>query len=424
MNIIKLELGVFSSFSFNIFFSCFLFITASTCSARSLFELDVSIPGENTSRGFSDVEDLVNQLNNGGLDNLLVGYVNDVTATNAQMNIRGVPAIGTYALNSSVLVFQVPATGINVSFSGVDRDDSQDMFFDWLKGAGNSFLTDLLQELVATTPVDPVAGNPNSLMSTMANADFYATGSTSSFNSEDDTETLPNLLSFGGGHSYTSSGGFKTHIASLPINYIVPLMNEKGLSVIVDAPLTYLNIAGGHAFHGSLGLGLRIPVWRLNNVDWSLTPIGRAGFTGSKNLGSTALIYSGSLTSSINLTFDTSDLAVSINNMIGYYQTDSLGIGDFKIDYDLENVVFKNGVGVEGTLGWAWFDKPTTWEVTFVDTQFIGSNLFLDHYDEVSLSFGTRRVTNQMSWQSLRIGLGYTFGNKYDAYKFTMNYQF
>ena len=423
MNILKMKHKKFPSTLSLVYFIFLFFNLSSSCFARSLFELDVSIPNERAVKGFSDVEDIVDQLDNGGLDNLLEGYVDDVTETTANINIRGLPTIVTYDLNSSTLNFIVPSLGINETFEGATRDESQDLFFDWLKGKGNNLLTKVLQEIVATTPADPVAGNPNSLMSTMANADFSVASNSISFDGEGDSKELPNLLSFGGGYTYSSSGGFNTQVVSLPINYIIPL-NEAGLSAIIDVPLTYLNIDGGHAVHGSFGLGMRLPVVRKKGVNWSLTPFARAGISGSKNLGSAAIIYSGSLTSTVNLTFDSWDLRVSINNMGGYYRTDSLEVGDFSIDYDLENGVFKNGIAIEGALDWTLFDDPTSWELSFVDTQFIGSDLYLNRYDEVDLSFGTRRVTNQMSWQSLRLGIGYTFGDDYDAYRVSMNYRF
>lgn len=392
-----------------------------TCDARDLFELTVDIPGESASRGFSDIEDFVDQVSNEGFDNILVGYQDDITQADASLNIRGIPASASYAANSPTLVFLIPSVGIDESFLGATRDESQDLFKDWFEGQGRGLLTRLLQELVANTPTDPVAGNPDSLMSTMVTSDYSIASGAVSFTGAKSEKKPSNLIGLGLRYGRSSSLGFKTNAVNLPLNYIIPF--ESQYAVIIDAPLTYLDIEGADSYHASLGLGLRIPAYRSGNIDWAMTPFVRVGVSGSKNLGSAALVYSGSVTST--LSFSVRDLRIAVNNMFGYYQTDSVEVGDFELDYDLENYSFRNGIAVEGLLNpWDFLDNPITWELAFTDTRFGGDDLFLDQWNEIVFSLGTQRVANQMTWQALRIGAGYTFGNEYDAFRFTLNYRF
>ena len=410
---------------FIVFFQVFITMSLSPSSIRAsdLFELTVDIPGETASRSFSRIEDFIEQLSNDEFNNLFLTYQDNVTQADAVLNIRSIPAQANYAANSPVLNFQVPSVGINISFAGATRDESEDLFLEWFKGEGRDLLTKLLQEFVAKTPTDPVAGNPNSLMSGMVSSDFllgggYFNSSSSAQSGEESGEDDTNLIGIGVHYGHASSLGFKSDVVTLPLNYIWTL-SKPGWAVIIDAPLTYINIEDSEAYHGSLGLGLRIP---LLGRRWAITPMFRAGITGSRDIGSAAIIYSGSLTSNFNLYFG--DIKLSLNNMVGYYRTDSIKIGDYDIEYDLENEVFRNGFSLEGSLNWTLLDDPTSWELAFVDTRFIGDDLFLDNYNEVALSFGTRRRTNRMTWQSLRLGAQYTFGDDYDGYQVTLNYRF
>jgi len=90
----------------------------------------------------------------------------------------GVGTVIEFEANSSELIFRIPGKDFEVRFDGGSRDESQEQFEDWLKGefesaeAPGKSLTRFLQITVALSPVDPVAGNPNSLMTRMVIDDF------------------------------------------------------------------------------------------------------------------------------------------------------------------------------------------------------------------------------------------------------------
>ena len=81
-------------------------------------------------------------------------------------NFRGV-AINYFSpqFNPSEIHLTIPSLGIDTAFSGGTREETAQTLYDYLKSG--SLLTDLSQELAKSSPTDPIAGNPNSMMSTM-----------------------------------------------------------------------------------------------------------------------------------------------------------------------------------------------------------------------------------------------------------------
>ena len=148
----------------------------------------------------------------------------------------------------------------------------------------------------------------------------------------------------------------------------------------------------------------------------------RAGIIGAVDAGAAQMAYSGMVTSKADFYFQ--DLRLSVNNMVGYYTTRQRGHRYVHIDYNVDNVIFRNGLALEGSLNYKLFDDPTSWEVQFVDTRVTGDSWFNNWYDEIVLTLGTRRRATRMTWQDLRIGASYTFGDKFNGFQFVLNYRF
>jgi len=396
--------------------------------AEELFGLQGTVTGvtgasQRASVSFTSIEDLANKLDNSGLRSIFSSYTN-VSAASAVLNIRGLPATATYALNSSTLRFQVPSAGIDLTFNGATRDQSQDQFLDFLKGNGSDILSKMLKKLVAESPIDPIAGNPSSLQSKMGEQTFgNATGFgtlSEPFGSRDGKggfQAVPGLVSVGGDVGFARSGGYNSTIATLPIKYSY-YFSDPRYAITVDLPITYVRTEGANSGQASLGLSFRFPV-----VDnWFLVPSARLGAAGSLDLGAGALMYSGDLTSVYNIY--AGDLKVTVGNGVGIYRSQKLSVGDISLDYDLQNTALKNGVSVEGPLGFTMFDSPTSWQVYVTDTHMFGDKLYVQHYDEVGVLFGTRPTMDGQSWNSFRLGLSYTHGSDYNAVKANFGYRF
>jgi hypothetical protein len=269
-----------------------------------------------------------------------------------------------------------------------------------------------LQGFVSQTALDPVAGNPNSMVAKMAQDDFRAAATS-------DAGGEHNLFGTGLMLGHSQATGFQTNSVSVPINYIYTLPNssKSPYLLILDMPLRYLNVEGADIYDGSVGLGATVPI--LNT--WSLTPMFRYGVVGSFNSGSIQAIYSGSVTSKFD--FYLNDLKLSSNNMIGYYETGSLS-NKFGGNYDLQNVIFRNGLSAEGSLNYKLFDEPTSWEVQFIDTRITGDAWFINGYEEIVATVGTRRRAASMDWQTLRFGASVTLGKSFQGGQLLFSYRF
>jgi hypothetical protein len=376
-----------------------------------VFKIDVrSVTGAVTqtgSKSFKKIDDLVNLLDNNGLRSIVPSYTN-TSAASAVLSVRGLPATATYAANSTTLRFQVPSLNIDLSFTGATRDQSQDRFFEFLKGKGSGIVSDLLKGLAAKTPLDPVAGNPNSLMAQMAGASFSqglgggaAPGSTTvAVDAKDGSQVRFGL---GARFGRYNQGDFKSQTFTVPLSFSWQF--PSGMAFLVDAPLTYAETEGSVSYAGSIGAGLRLPV----TDTWALTPSVRAGGVGSLDLGSAAALYSASVTSAYSPTVS-DQFSVTIGNMISYIRSVPLNVGDYNLDYNLTNYVFRNGLTVSQPLGLDLLGEPLTASVFIADTRFAGDALYVKSYQEVGIFFSTVKRFGLLLDNPLEFGVTYIRG--------------
>jgi hypothetical protein len=143
----------------------------SAAQARDAFTAVLSANGESRTYNYSSIEDAIDSVSGSSLRSLLPSYRDNAPAT-ASLNIRGLAATIEYPGSGSNIVLKVPAAGIDRTFTGATRDETQDAVTEYFKGQGGNDVTRVLQAAVRETAVDPVAGNPDSLMSLMGAADF------------------------------------------------------------------------------------------------------------------------------------------------------------------------------------------------------------------------------------------------------------
>lgn len=412
---------------------CLVMGVGVTAQARELFVLDVSVATAGggvveNRRVFDTFEEIIEVLDDDGLRETSAAYDAEILAgrlpaTDTDISFRGLPISATWAAGSPFMLLEVPDLGFSRSFEGATRDESEDLLEDFLESNGEDLLGRILRRLVETTPIDPVAGNPSSLTAQMVSSDFaigtnVGAENSSSASGEEDAES-PNLLGVGARFGRFTADDFDANVANIDLTYTVPLADPRW-AVIVDFPMTYVDTEGAATYAGSLGVGFRIPVL----PSWSVTPTVRTGATGSVDLGSLAAVYSGSLVSDVG--FDVGSMRLSIGNSVTYLQTiGDLEVAGYTFDYDLSNIVFRNGIELEGSLGREAFGLPATWQVSAANTHFTGDKVYIENYTDLAFSFGTKAGGAGLDWDSLRLGATYTFGQEgYRGLRVNFGYQF
>ena len=398
---------------------CGLLIAAplSPALADGLFNVTLTLDdGSTTSRSYSSITDATNALKSQQIQSLLPSYTDQSGAT-ANISIRGLPIIATYAPNSPTLTIMVPSLNITQTFSGSTRTDSQNQLKDWFKGQGSGtvaqVLTQILNESARVSPVDPVAGNPISLMSDMVARDF-AIGTADSFQSNAGTlANYKNISGLGIQVGQFKTNGYTTTEYSLPLDYTYNITGTP-YSLIFDMPLNYLSTEGATTYNASLGLGLRIPI----TPHWSITPVLRGGMTGSVDLGSAGAIYSGSLTSSYTTTIgEDNKYHLTVGDSVGSYKTEPVHFGDYSIAYSLSDVAFRNGVSVSAPANFYFNGDQMDWKFFVTDTRFTGSSLYVEHYNEIGFGITTEKPAGRPLWSSIETDASYRFGPSFSGFE-------
>ncbi len=374
--------------------------------------------GETRNFHFNNAEDAVNTFSNTKLSQYLSTY-SPTHGVTAAVSLRGLPGTLSYAAGSNTLVLNIPSIGLTQNFVGTGgttaaaRNNAQDQLENFFKGQnGSAVLTQILRALAAKTPIDPVAGNPNSQLSLMGDRDFklgtnYLEGFNYSANKDDRNHFETDVS----GGRFSNDVSDQTVITAA-LNYNRRL-TDSNVSLIFDLPFTYSDSEGASSYAASFGTGVRVPIM----PNWAVTPLVRVAGVGSEDLGAAAVIYSGSVTSDFRVPLDNNN-DFQLGNMIGYYKTNGITVGDYHIDYDLGNTRLKNGVALAHRFT---PDKNAlTGRVFFNDSRFYGDDLFNDYYEEVGVSL--------LQPYTVRTGLeltgSYLFADNYNGWRLSLDYNF
>ena len=135
--------------------------------AKDIFTAEVQVDGVTQMIGYNKILNVADQYESENMRKIFPNY-SDTSALNAKLDLRSVPVNISYAQNSSTLVFKIPSLGIERTYTGATREESKEKFVDALEGMDKDLLKALTKEWVKNSPIDPVAGNPTSLLSSMA----------------------------------------------------------------------------------------------------------------------------------------------------------------------------------------------------------------------------------------------------------------
>jgi hypothetical protein len=376
--------------------------------AADNFTADITVGSQNAHLGFKTAEEVIDIVKTQNLSQQ-INYTG-VEAATVVVGFRGLDFILAYpSTNSTQLSFTVPKLNINLTFNGNGgtvsqaRDDAQAQLREYLK---NGDLVGRIQkQLAKDSPVDPIAGNPNSLQSRMVMSDFNSSFTAYASNIVSPqaiatTQAVPNLAGLGMTFGSFSQGGLTTRTVSVPLSYTIRSEANPGHQFTIRAPLTVAETEGAKSYYGSLGFTYRVPITKY----WALAPAASYGAAGSKDLGAVAHMAAGSLTSSYEIPIGSHQ--ITIGNMVGYYKTLKLKVQDYEFDPEIANTVYRNG------LMWSIpmnpFGLRTAMELSYVNTVFTGTPLFSNTYNEFGLSFGSRRGSEGLK-AYLRAGVTYLY---------------
>ncbi len=380
--------------------------------AADNFSVSLSSNGASATLGFSSVESALNQFRNNELSNALPTYT-ETSVANASINYRGLPVTLSYPTTGTALNFQVPSLGINQTFVGVTRDDSQNQLLDFLKKSG--VYGSILNALVASSPTEPLAGNPASLMSQMAGRDFAV-----AFDGAGGKEQGGGAIGLGLAYSHFTQGGVPVGETTLPLYYTYAFHSDPRYVLRFDLPLSYNSAGGAAGGAATFGVSLSIPV----TEKWTVTPKISTGATGSLDLGSTGALFSTTVTSAYK--FNVWDVDFVMGNMLGFVKSLPVSVGQYSFDPKLTNEFTKNGLMVSRRLGQMGVTNEFFYDAEvqawFIDTRFTGSKLYDDSYQEVGLSIG--RPFGILNGQYLRVGVDLLHSHHSNGGTVNMGYKF
>lgn len=399
----------------------FFFTTIALCltailPAHQPYEASVIVSFDKATVSDPNLVDLMRDLKQTALNILFAGYT-PTSAVAINFDLRGILALSAFAENSTDLVVNIPQSGLTEVFAGATRDESLKLFKEYIRDGGRKHK--LLKAYAKYSPIDPIAGNPNSLMAQMGQAD-YLIGHLSPLSGCDpcwSAQPIVNQVQAGVNVGRGFSHEFDTTIVTLPLRYSYsPNLNW---AFILDAPFTYIRNGGASSVFGSLGVGLRLPITH----EWSLTSIVRGGAGGSLDLCTTGSFVSAGLTSAYD--YKLGDYVVSMTNYAGYILSTNLWLSGVNFNYHLHNYIFKNGLSVTSCKGLDICGRPVNFSLSFTDSYIARESLYIRHYDEVGVSLITTCLNPYLDYDCLVIGFSYQFGqNSYKGCTMDIDYQF
>jgi hypothetical protein len=392
--------------------------------ARKLFETGIVVGGGGSEEfaGTNKLKKVPDMYDRSALE-ALFGTGDFLTqGFTAALDLRGL--VGALIWDPAQgLALVIPGV-LNIEFTGTEYDEVLDDLEDWLKGdfesdlAPESALTALLQGLVEHSPVDPFAGNPNSLQSRMLSSD-YRLGTEGPFTSGDEKlDPSTNLVGLGLEYGHFSGGPYSGEVVELPIDYRINLSHPKW-SVLMNLPLTATFTEGQWSIlaSGALGAQFRPTDW------WALTPLFRMGAAGSIDVGALGILYGLTLTNHMRL-FEWRGMRLAMGNMAGFTNSvDGVDFAGYEFTYDITNPVFRNGGYVEGEF--ELLGIPAGWKVFGSNMLLFGDDLYAESQNEVGAQLSTLGRVGGKPYEAIGFSVSYLFGgDDYDAVSLRLRFRF
>jgi hypothetical protein len=292
------------------------------------------------------------------------------------------------------------------------------------------------RELVRRSPVDPVAGNPDSLQGRLIRTALDIAKLDVSLERDQylgPSGSTPWVVGVDGG--LESGGIFGGSRASLTAQNGWYL-SDNGARLKVDGVLSFAEQENAGQMQGSASLALEYPMmeypaelgsnWSIKG--WTLEPRAAYGLTHAPEAFAVGQMVAGTLTSRLRIDnpYILGDGHLIIGNMVGYTETLDMGFRNFNVDPDIQNTVFRNAIAYQTDLDDQFLGYKPSIRVSLANTALGGDPLFLDNYSEVAFNYGVRnRETTPYDVSDLfRAGVVYTFGQDYSSTQISLGFRF
>lgn len=390
-------------------------LSGSTAWSDNLFTVQVTANGQTEILGFNDAEESFDSFDEDALKAQFSDFDKETDGATATIDYRGLPMIVTYAENSSEISFQVPGLNINQSFNDGDRDTNLEDLKDFISEDGGDVLNRINKALVAVSANDPVAGNPDSLMSQMVDQGFIEgfsdNQSTSEVTNITDTVAIDNQIALGLRFGKYTVNDHDVQTFGLPLSYSIRFDGNPKHQLRFSMPLQLTKTESAEAYRIGLGIAYSYPV----GPRWSLTPAVSYGVVGSVNLGSVGAILGSSVTSRYTWQIGADTLA--LGNMVGIFQTQELKFNEYKINPEISNTVLKNGLIYRKRIS-----KKLAMSAILTDTRFSGDELYVEQANEIGVSFGPNNTGKLLLDSYARLGLTYMWTDQSDINGLRLNF--
>ncbi len=398
-------------------FIIFVLILHGSCLfAREPYHATVTVDATSATVSAPNLVDLKRDLKSSSIQALIPFYT-PTSPVSIDINLRGIDVLTSFPANSTTLLVEIPQTGSTQTFQGATREESLGLLKEFIRDEGPKH--GLLKAYAKFSPIDPIAGNPNSLMSQMAQAD-YLLGRLSPFSGCDccwRAQPIVHQFQVGVEGCRAFSDEFETSTVTIPARY--SYSPDLDWALILDAPAVYFRNGGASSFFGTVGLGLRVPM----TCNWSLTPIFRCGAGGTLDLCTSGSFVSFGVTSMYNLKLW--DYVFAMTNYGAYFSSTNFWLTGVNFNYHQQSYVIKNGLAITSCDWYTVCGRNINFSLSFIDSYFTSGGLFIRHYDEVGAALLITQVNPCLDYDCLSLGFAYQYGQKkYKGYCLNIIYQF
>jgi hypothetical protein len=390
------------------------------------FSTTVTIGGITRTLSFANFDAAINAANNPDQYQGLFPGVSSTVGAVATLDFKGVP-IEFSKLSTTDVVVKFPTLGVTQNIvitpaAGASASAVTKQLNTQVENVVRSYNAAINKQLAIVDPADPLGGNPSSVMGIMVE-NAYLLGMTDDFSSAGKkAAATENLIGGGLRYGHYSLSGKSVDTFTAPFSYTAKLTDRQQL--IFSLPFSYIDTQGAKSYDVGAGVGYKVRV----TDNWVLTPAVAYGFRGSFDLADVGHIASGTVTSKYTFdldSFDPNSIKLSIGNMAGYYTTLPYEVNGFSVDPNLQNYIIKNGLILSKDLPGVFFGDDLNVAANFTDTEYFGSKLFVDQYNELGLTF---KAVNDQNWISnLAFNANYLFSatsKNVEGFRVGLNYQF